>query len=65
MADLDYSANMSFNCQQVEIREFEDGIYIDLGGVPTYAESHEANVQIWRDKENKIVAIDIFYEDES
>ncbi|EZQ11375.1 MULTISPECIES: hypothetical protein [Acidianus] len=62
-ADLDYSMNMSSNFYQVEIREFDDGVYISFGGEPFNAESHDANVQIWRDKDGRIVAIDIFYDE--
>lgn len=44
------------------IKEFKDGVFINLGGSPYEVEYHDANVQIWRDKDGKIVAIDIAYD---
>jgi hypothetical protein len=48
----------------VRVKEYEDGVFIDFGGKPYDVEYHDANVQVWRDREGKIVAIDIVYEDE-
>ena len=50
---------------RVEVREFDDGIFIRLSsGTPQEVEYHEADVQVWRDKNGRIVAIDIVYTDD-
>ena len=46
----------------MKIRQYKDGVMIDLGGEPFNVEYHNANVQVWRDKHGNIVAIDITYE---
>lgn len=57
--------NFSLNMILSTIREYNDGILIEFGGSPYDVEYHDANVQIWRDKDGRIVAIDIVYEDDS
>jgi len=49
----------------IMIREYEDGILIEFEGSPYDVEYHDANVQIWRDKNGKIVAIDIVFENDT
>jgi len=44
------------------IKVYTDGVMIDLNGSPYNVEHHKADVQIWRNSEGKIVAIDIVYE---
>jgi len=45
-----------------ELKEFDDGIYIDFKvGDAVNSEVHDATVEIIRDKDNKIVAIDIIF----
>jgi hypothetical protein len=55
--------NFSSNMIIPSIKEYNDGILIDFGGFPYYVEYHDANVQVWRDKDGRIVSIDIVYED--
>ena len=47
---------------EVKVKRYKDGVMIDLGGSPYNVEYHDANVQIWSDKDGKIVAIDIVYD---
>ena len=47
------------------IKQYNDGISIELDGSPYDVEYHNANVQIWRDRDGKIVAIDIVYENDN
>ncbi len=49
---------------KVEVEEYDDGVYVGTGVWPFYAEFREAEVQIFRDKDGKIVAIDLVYKDE-
>ncbi|AZI75883.1 hypothetical protein SBFV3_gp48 [Sulfolobales Beppu filamentous virus 3] len=48
----------------VEINEDEYGVFISLSGIPSDVEYHDGMVQIWRDKDGKIVAISITYVDD-
>lgn len=57
--------NFSSNMIIPSIKEYNDGILIDFGGSPYYVEYHDANVQVWRDKDGRIVSIDIVYEDDN
>lgn len=63
--DSTFSQNFSSNMITPSIKEYNDGISIDFGGSPYYVEYHDANVQIWRDKDGRIVSIDVVYEDDS
>ena len=48
----------------IGIEEFDDGIFIDINREEAFDnEIHEAMVEVFRDKNRKIVAIDITYED--
>jgi len=48
----------------IDIEEFDDGIFIDINREEAFDnEVHEAMVEVFRDKNRKIVAIDITYED--
>jgi len=48
----------------VGIEEFDDGVFIDINSEEVFDnEVHEAVVEVFRDKNRKIVAIDIIYED--
>jgi len=48
----------------VGIEEFDDGVFIDINSEEVFDnEVHEAMVEVFRDKNRKIVAIDITYED--
>lgn len=51
-------------CDKITIEEYNDGIFIKLFGRPYNVEYHDANVQIWRDENGKVVAISIVYEDD-
>ncbi|MCY0882738.1 MAG: hypothetical protein OWQ50_02795 [Acidianus infernus] len=57
---MEKGSHSSFN-----VKQYNDGIFIDFGGSPYYVEHHVASVQIWRDKDGRIVSIDIVYEDDS
>lgn len=47
---------------QPDVREFDDGIYVDFKvGDAVNSEVHDATVEIIRDKDNKVVAIDIIF----
>jgi len=45
--------------------EYGDGVMVIFSGKEYYTEYHDANVQIWRDENGRIVAIDIVYEDKA
>ena len=48
----------------VGIEEFDDGVFIDINSEEVFEnEVHEAIVEVFRDKNKKIVAIDVTYED--
>jgi len=50
----------------VEIKEFDDGVFIDINSENVFDnEVHEAIVEVYRDRNKKIVAIDITYEDKN
>jgi len=50
--------------KHIGIEEFDDGIFIDINREEAFHnEIHEAIVEVFRDKNRKIVAIDITYED--
>jgi len=47
---------------QPDVKEFDDGIYVDFKvGDAVNSEVHDATVEIIRDKNNKVVAIDIIF----
>jgi len=48
----------------IDIEEFDDGVAIDINSEEVFEnEVHEAIVEVFRDKNKKIVAIDVTYED--
>ena len=48
----------------IDIEEFDDGVAIDINSKEVFEnEVHDAIVEVFRDKNKKIVAIDITYED--
>ena len=50
---------------RVEVREFEDGIFIKFpSGTPRKMEDRDTDVQVWRDDKGRTVAIDIVYTDD-
>ncbi len=55
--------DVDVDVMRIQIREYKDGVMIDLGGESFNVEYHNANVQIWRDKYGNVVAIDITYDE--
>lgn len=53
-----------YRYRYVEFHEFDDGVFIDTGSEPHDVEYREAEVQIWRDRDGKIVAIDFTYKED-
>ena len=59
--DYDFTT-FSHNTNQIHaIKLYNDGITINLGGSIYNVEHHDADIQIWRDKNGRIVSIDITY----
>ncbi len=47
----------------MEIYEFDDGVFVETYNEPYDVEYKEGEIQIWRNKDGKIVAIDVTYRD--
>ena len=71
--DLQIKAQLKEDLKELEsavkgkyigIEEFDDGVFIDINSEEVFDnEVHDAIVEVFRDENRKIVAIDITYED--